>query len=74
MKRDVDEAMPVFLRERDEVGEQDEPVRQPPRAKGEDEQLLVCRIGPGMAHSRKGWQRLSDFIAGKMQKFFLTGE
>jgi hypothetical protein len=31
----------VFLRERDEVGEQDKPVRQPSGAQCEDEKFLA---------------------------------
>jgi hypothetical protein len=30
MEREVDEAMPLFFRERDEICEQDQPVGQPP--------------------------------------------
>jgi hypothetical protein len=57
MKREVDEAMTLLLRQRDEIGKDDQPVGQPPAPEADGEQFLFFWRG----HRRK----LSTVSGGK---------
>ncbi len=56
MEGEVDEAMSLFFREGDEIGEQDEPVRQPAAPERNSEQLLFFEMQERGGHFNIRWR------------------
>src|ERR1035438_1604170 len=63
MKGEIDEAMSLFLRERDKIGKQDQAVRQPSTPESDGEPLLFFKSNQRGRGFRSG--RASRFSVGR---------